>query len=89
MAAGMVMAAALSDIGVDDRNRLRNLIQAAGLPVSISGVDVSSLRTAMQLDKKVLGKRLRFILLESLGRAFVSDDVSETRLRQVLAAEAP
>ena len=89
VAAGMVMAAALSDIELDDRTRLRKLIEAAGLPVSISGVDASSLRTAMQLDKKVLGKRLRFVLLESLGRAFVSDDVSEASLRQVLAAEAP
>ncbi len=89
VAAGMVMAAALSDIEIGERDRLRNLIEAAGLPVSVSGVDASSLRAAMQLDKKVLGKRLRFILLQSLGRAFVSDNVSETRLRQVLAAEAP
>lgn len=89
VAAGMVMAAALSDIGIDERNRLRNLIEAAGLPVRVSGIDASRLRSAMQLDKKVLGKRLRFILLESLGSAFVSDDVSETRLRQVLASEVP
>ena len=40
----------------------------------------------MQLDKKVLGKRLRFILLNAIGDATISSDVPEARLEQVLAA---
>ena len=38
----------------------------------------------MQLDKKVLAKRLRFILLRSLGSAFVTDEYDEARLERVL-----
>jgi 3-dehydroquinate synthetase len=39
----------------------------------------------MSLDKKVAAKRLRFILLESIGSACISDDVPDALLSQVLA----
>ena len=86
VAAGMVMAAALSGIPADDQARLRSLIEAARLPTSATGIAASDLRAAMQLDKKVLAKRLRFILLEALGSAFVSDDVDEAALGRILEA---
>jgi 3-dehydroquinate synthetase len=38
----------------------------------------------MKLDKKVQQKRLRFVLLKSLGEAFVSDDFSDERLQAIL-----
>ena len=38
------------------------------------------------MDKKVLHKRLRFVLLEELGTAFVSADYDTARLQQVLEA---
>ncbi len=84
--AGMVMASQLSDIAEADRQRLRGLIAAARLPVDATSVDAGSLRQAMQLDKKVLAKRLRFILLRALGDAFVTDDYDEARLGRVLDA---
>jgi 3-dehydroquinate synthase len=84
VAAGMVMAADLSDLDPGDHDRLRRLIDQAGLPTSARTIDAARLRAAMNLDKKVLGKRLRFILLEALGTAFISDDVDEHRLAEVL-----
>ena len=84
--AGMVMAAVLSGIRDADVDRLRALIAAAGLPTTIDGIDVRELRAAMNLDKKVIGRRLRFILLRALGDAYVDDDVAEDRLGAVLAA---
>ena len=41
---------------------------------------------AMGLDKKVLQKQLRFVLLRSLGDAFVTTDYDVARLQQVLEA---
>lgn len=86
VAAGMVMAASLSDIAEADQMRLRKLIEAANLPTMATTISAEKLRAAMQLDKKVKAKRLRFILLESLGKAYVSDEVAESRLLQVLEA---
>lgn len=84
--AGMLMAAALSELDGGQQSRLQKLIEAAGLPTRAVGVDPERLRSAMQLDKKVIGKRLRFILLKRIGEAYVTDTYSEARLEQVLAA---
>jgi len=40
----------------------------------------------MSMDKKVLQKQLRFVLLDGLGQAVVTSDYDESRLRQVLEA---
>lgn len=80
VAAGMVAAAAMSGIDHDTQERLRNLLSTAGLPTSLPDVGQKALRTAMKLDKKVQGKRIRFVLLRSLGDAYVSDDYQESDL---------
>ena len=82
--AGMVMAAALSGLDEVAQSRLRSLIHAAKLPTDVSALDADRLRSAMNLDKKVVDKKLRFVLLESLGQAYVSDDIREAALNAVL-----
>jgi 3-dehydroquinate synthase len=50
---------------------------AAGLPVAVPG-DMSAERflSLMAVDKKVIDGRLRLIVLQSLGRAEVRDDIA-------------
>jgi 3-dehydroquinate synthase len=84
VAAGMVMAAAMSGIGRDQQDRLRALIEAAGLPAAPPQVGAGKLLDAMQLDKKAKGKRLRFVLLRGLGDAYVTADYDEAALAQTL-----
>jgi 3-dehydroquinate synthase len=86
VAAGMVMAATLSDIAPADISRLKALLLAAGLPVAPPRVGADKLLAAMGLDKKVLQKQLRFVLLQELGAAYVSADYDACRLQQVLEA---
>ncbi|MDH5345595.1 MAG: 3-dehydroquinate synthase [Gammaproteobacteria bacterium] len=86
VATGMVMAAELSDIDDASRQRLRTLIEAAGLPVVPPAVGAVKLRDAMQTDKKAKSGRIRFVLLHALGDAFVSADVSDAALDEVLRA---
>jgi 3-dehydroquinate synthase len=88
VAAGMIMAANLSDIGQADRDRLLRLVAAAGLPVAPPPVTPDALRTSMQLDKKGKAGSLRFVLLDRIGSARLSEDYSENRLRNVLANSA-
>jgi len=85
VAAGMVMAAQLSGIGTEDTVRLKNLIEAAGLPSGPPTVGAQAMREAMNMDKKVLEKSLRFVLLEELGQAAVTSDYNSALLDQVLA----
>ncbi len=84
VAAGMVMAAALSELGTDQQRKLVALLDAVGLPVKPPAVAAAQLRKAMSLDKKVAAKRLRFILLKSIGSAYIADNVTDALLSQVL-----
>jgi 3-dehydroquinate synthase len=89
VAAGMIMASKLSAIDDEERDRLRKLVTAAGLPTEPPRVGAASLREAMQADKKALAGKLRYVLLRRIGEAFVSADVAATDLDDVLtAAEA-
>ena len=71
----MVMAAQLSGIDSDELNRLQNLLESAGLPTKPPAVGAQVMLDAMGMDKKVLQKKLRFVLLGKLGSAHVSSDV--------------
>ena len=84
VAAGMVMAAALSGIGSEAEERLRRLLQAADLPVAPPDDCRGALRAAMDLDKKNRQGGLRFVLLRGIGEAYVADDYSESRLDKVI-----
>lgn len=86
VAAGMVMAAELSGIGADEADRLRALLQAANLPVAPPAVGSQAMLDAMGMDKKVLGKKLRFVVLDHLGLARVTDSYDRSRLDEVLEA---
>jgi 3-dehydroquinate synthase len=86
VAAGMVMAAELSGIGDTETARIRALIEAAGLPANPPAIGSTAMLDAMGMDKKVLGKQLRFVLLDKLGHAVLSGDVDEGRLATVLEA---
>ena len=85
VAAGMVMAAELSDIDALEQARIVALIDAVGLPSTPPHIEATQWREAMSLDKKVAAKRLRFVLLEAIGKAYVSADVSGELLTRVLA----
>jgi len=82
----MVMAAQLSGIDSGELNRLQNLLVSAGLPAKPPAVGAQAMLDAMGMDKKVLRKQLRFVLLSELGSAHVSSDVDRSLLDNVLEA---
>lgn len=77
VAVGMVTAALLSQrAGLLDRTateRIVRLLQAAGLPTKLEGVPIDAVLAAIDRDKKVVGGRWRFVLLDGIGRALLSD----------------
>jgi len=72
---GMVMAAELSaQLGLMPPafvERLRNVIERAGLPVRGPALGVARYLELMRVDKKAEGGEIRFVVIEALGRAGV------------------
>ena len=85
VAAGMIMAAELSGISASDLNRLKALVEAAGLPSSPPQIDADRWLAAMGMDKKVQKKQLRFVLLKELGDAHVTSSYDPDKLHQIVA----
>jgi len=88
VAIGMVAAAKISSrVGVLDEGevvKLENIIEKAGLPTEMPDLDKEAVMEAMQHDKKVLQDRIRFVLLRSIGDAFISDEVDPALVEEVL-----
>lgn len=78
VAVGMVMAAEFSVargmLGAEEALRLKGILQSAGLPVRPPELAGPAFMQAMAHDKKVLGGRIRLVMLRSLGEATVTDD---------------
>ena len=77
VAAGMVLAARLSqEMGHIDEatvSRIVSLLQRARLPVAAPDLGLDRYLELMGHDKKVENGRLKFIVLEKLGAAFVTE----------------
>ena len=88
VAAGTMLAARLScNIGLltqADVARIAELFRRAKLPVEAPDLGVTRYLELMGLDKKVEQGRMRLVLLESIGRGFVTADLPAQRLEQVL-----
>jgi 3-dehydroquinate synthase len=87
---GMVMAAELSALAGslrrEDAERVKALIARAGLPMKAPDLGVDRYLQLMQVDKKAAGGKVRFILLEGLGRATLRGDIDPQLVRKSLAA---
>ncbi len=88
---GLAMAAALSrDLGLvgdGDVARVVAAVEAQGLPSRLRApLPADALAAAMRHDKKARAGRIRFVVLEALGRAATRDDVPEDAARRVLLA---
>ncbi len=88
VAIGMLAAARISSkLGIFDRNdlvRLKEVIESAGLPAEIPGLDVKKLVQFMKHDKKVVRGKIRFVLPRSIGEVFITDEVSPSLIENVL-----
>jgi 3-dehydroquinate synthase len=90
VAAGMVMAAELSQreglIGAPDVRRLRDLIQRAGLPTSGPAIAPDAMHALMAVDKKASKGTVRFVLLEAIGQARLSGEISRANVDSAVVA---
>ncbi|HSL70441.1 MAG TPA: 3-dehydroquinate synthase, partial [Longimicrobiales bacterium] len=91
IAAGMAMAADLSRrlgwLTTAETARIEKLIKRARLPVRAPGsLSPARFLELMAVDKKVLGGRLRLVLLKHLGEAVVTDECPRAELEATLTS---
>lgn len=72
VAVGMVYVAELARLAgrLDEAStdRHRSILSSVGLPITYGGADWGQLHDAMKIDKKTRADRLRFVILEGVGR---------------------
>jgi shikimate kinase/3-dehydroquinate synthase len=88
VAIGIIGAAKLSHrlklISGEDVERHKAILQKFGLPTDCSGVPLADVLAAMEMDKKVRNKAVRWVLLKDIGQAVIRSDVSGKDVLSVL-----
>lgn len=88
VAIGMMGAAMISQrLGLlpeEVVQRQRAILQNFSLPVAYRDVDIKSVLQAMELDKKVRERALRWVLLKDIGQAIIRADVPQEVVLDVL-----
>jgi 3-dehydroquinate synthase len=89
VAAGMVVAAqlsiALGTLALTDLERIKRLLHRCHLPTEVPAtLSMKQCFDLMSLDKKIENDQMRFVLLKSIGDAYISDTVSAEQVRAAL-----
>jgi 3-dehydroquinate synthase len=89
VATGMTLAASLSSrlgwLSEQDRDRVVRIVKALQLPVQSPKIGAQRALELMGMDKKVLGGKIRLVLLKQLGEATVSGDYDPMALDATLS----
>jgi len=72
----------------EDVERIRALYLRAGLPVHAPDLGMQKYLKLMELDKKVEGGKMRFVLLKRIGEAVVHSDVPGEVLAKIFPDHA-
>jgi len=87
---GLLMAASLSQrlgsLSEDDVERVRALLQRAGLRTAAPRIGADKAIEYMSVDKKVKSGRVRLVLMSSLGEAYISGEYPDAALGETLRA---
>ena len=76
---GMMAAADISNrmgmLSDEHVVRQRSVLEAYGLPLKYQDADLTAIKDAMSMDKKTVGGRVRWVLLDGIGNAVTRSDV--------------
>jgi len=84
VALGLLAAAKISHdrgyISTEELYELRDILVMFGLPIMADGLDPEEILRLTKSDKKMKAGRIRFILLEGMGKAFIAEDVTDEEI---------
>ena len=75
--------AALEDARRADADRVRRLVERAGLPTAMA-VDPNAMLDAMGMDKKVVDGRIRLVVCDGIGQVTVTSDAPPEAIRAAI-----
>ncbi len=84
MTAAAFVSAKLNLLDESERRRIVALIEKCGLPTGGLKLATDQVVDAMRFDKKVKSSRIRFVLLDGIGRATIRDDVPPQLVRDAV-----
>lgn len=76
MRAAVEMSVRLNMLKAMDAARINAVLTVIGLPQCAQGLSVAKVMGVMKFDKKFLGKKNRFVLVERIGRAVVKEGIA-------------
>jgi len=86
---GMVMAASMAArmrmLSQDDKTDIISLLESVNLPTKKPDLNSNDFLESMKRDKKVQDGEIRLILLESIGRAIISNDYPNEILMETIS----
>lgn len=87
---GMVAAAYISRkrgmIDSAEYSLIADTLQGLSLPITTNGLEAEDIIRVSKNDKKMNGKQIRFILLQNMGNAVITEDVTDEEMREALGA---
>ena len=85
---GMMAAANISNrmgmLSDDEVDRQHSVLEAYELPLKYRDADPTSIKDAMSMDKKTVGGKIRWVLLDGIGNAVTRSDVPPEYIDQAL-----
>lgn len=88
VALGMLVACGIGErlkiSGPNTKVRLERLIEQAGLPTKIKALSIEKIIKAHYRDKKFIGTKNKFVLLENIGKAKIIQNVPFAVIREAI-----
>ena len=88
VALGCVAAAFISWkrelISMEEYYEIRDMFVPFGLPISVEDIDKNEVLELTRSDKKADSDKVKFILLKSIGKAFIDDTVTRDEMDKAL-----
>lgn len=80
MAAATYLSCQLGHITEEERDAVIETFSHFGLPVSVDGIAAEDILKISKSDKKMVAGKIKFILLESIGQAYINPDLADEQL---------
>ena len=71
-------------IGSDDYDSIKNVLTLYGLPCNIGGLQTEDILQVTRSDKKMESGKIKFILLNAIGDAYVDKTVTDKEMLMAL-----